>query len=100
MFYGLQQGCDPSEIRPVIVTTYQLSDDAIRFAKFLNVEIRQGLPFDTYPCIKCNMEKDGERIYHLPFDQQYDTTKIKSKDEFFAASIAEAEKAGFRHAFR
>jgi hypothetical protein len=100
IFYGLQQDRNPSEIRPVIATTYQLSDDAFQFAKFLRVEVRQRLSFEIYPCIKCNIGKEGERIYHLPFDQQYDTTKIKSNGEFYATTIAEAKRAGFRRAFR
>lgn len=100
MFYGLQIGINPSGILPVIVTTYELSEEAMRFAKYLNVEVRQNVAFEGYPCIKCNIGKDGERIYHLPFDQQYDNTKIKSKGEFYAERVIEAEKAGFRRAFR
>jgi hypothetical protein len=37
---------------------------------------------------------------HLPFDQQYDSTKIKNKGEFYAVTVAEAEAAGFRRAFK
>jgi hypothetical protein len=42
-----------------------------------------------------------EKIYHLPFDQQYDRTKIiKSKGEFYAKTVIEAELRGFRRAHR
>jgi len=55
-----------------------------------------------YPCIKCNISQiDGTRIYHLPFDQQYDKVKIEPhKGEFYCTSVKEAEDAGFRRAFR
>jgi hypothetical protein len=35
----------------------------------------------------------------LPFDQQYDVTKVNGKDEFMAMTVAEAESAGFRRAY-
>ena len=54
-----------------------------------------------YPCIKCNISADGTKIYHLPFDQQYDNVKIEThKGEFYCATVKEAEDAGFRRAFR
>ena len=58
-----------------------------------------------YPCIKCNIGHDSEgnrtKIYHLPFDQQYDNTKIEpNKGEFYAVTVKEAENAGFRRAFK
>ena len=55
-----------------------------------------------YPCIKCNISMvDGARIYHLPFDQQYDNTRIEiKKGEMYCQAVEEAEKAGFRRAFK
>ncbi len=52
--------------------------------------------------IKCNINQSTkEKIYHLPFDQQYDRTKITAEcGEFYATTVAEAEKKGFRRAFR
>lgn len=60
------------------------------------------MPMDyNYPCIKCNIGRSGEKIYHLPFDQQYDKVKIERiKGEFYAYSCADAESVGFRRAFR
>jgi hypothetical protein len=55
----------------------------------------------SYPIIKCNISNSKEKIYHLPMDQQYDRVIIDpSKGEFYANTIVEAEKAGFRRAFR
>jgi hypothetical protein len=36
----------------------------------------------------------------LPFDQQYDTAKIENVGEFYAWTVKDAEKAGFRRAFK
>lgn len=59
------------------------------------------MPLADYPRIKCNISRGGERIYHLPFDQQYDTTVITpSTGELWAQTVAEAETAGFRRAWR
>lgn len=42
-----------------------------------------------------------EKIYHLPFDQQYDKTKVEpARGEFYCRTVAEAEEAGYRRAFR
>ena len=56
----------------------------------------------NYPMIKCNINQaTKEKIYHLPFDQQYDRTKIvPTLGEFYAQSVAEAESKGFRRAWR
>ena len=90
------------EVIPVLMTTTELSDVAIRFAKYLNVKIeRTSFDATKYPQIKCNISKDGEKIYHLPFDQQYDKIKIeKEKGECFVFTIKEAEELGFRHAMK
>ncbi len=60
------------------------------------------MPLEEYPRIKCNVGRDsGERIYHLPFDQQYDNTVIEpERDEMWAMTVADAEEAGFRRAWR
>lgn len=89
------------KIVPVFVTSTKLSDTAMEFAKMLGVEVRQGVKLEPYPLIKCNVSKrTGERIYHLPFDQQYDKIKIEGNNEFFAHTIKEAEEKGFRRAFK
>lgn len=87
---------------PVLYTTYECSDTARRFAEHLGVCVFERIPFEPYPCIKCNISQlNGEKIYHLPFDQQYDATVIGDvRGEFYAMTVAEAEEAGFRRAFR
>lgn len=85
----------------VFVTTTTLSDLARDCANRLNIQLFEEAPMSDYPLIKCNISRSGEKIYHLPFDQQYDRVIIDPQaGEFFAATIAEAESAGFRRAFR
>jgi hypothetical protein len=87
-------------VKAKLVTSTGLSDMAKNFATLLRVDFQERLPLSQYPIIKCNINRTtGERIYHLPFDQQYDKAQIKHKGEFYAITVKEAEDAGFRHAF-
>ena len=91
------------KVNAVFYTTTKLSDLARRFAKELNIGLEEEFKMENhYPCIKCNISRvDGTKIYHLPFDQQYDKVKIeKQTGEFYCKSVKEAEEAGFRRAFR
>ncbi len=91
------------KVRAIFYTTTQLSDLARRFSKELGIELQEQFKFDkNYPSIKCNINKlTKEKIYHLPFDQKYDHTKITPKTgELYVATVKEAEDAGFRRAFR
>lgn len=82
-------------------TSTTLSERAKRFADELEITVEERVPLEDYPRIKCNIARDGERIYHLPFDQQYDRTVIEADQrECYASTVAEAERAGFRRAWR
>ena len=88
-------------IQPLFVTTANLSDTAKEVADYLNIMIVNNYIVEDYPLIKCNIGKDGEKIYHLPFDQQYDHVVVSpSQGEGYAYTIEEAERLGFRHAYR
>ena len=90
-------------VRAIFYSTTKLSDLARRFGEELGIEIVENHKFDQgYPSIKCNIsQRDKIKIYHLPFDQQYDTTKIEPHlEEFYCTTVEEAEKKGFRRAFR
>lgn len=76
----------------------KLSNMAICFAKELGIRISRQ-EFMEFPRIKCNINGNS-KIYHLPFDQQYDNTQIKNEGEFYAFTIAEAESKGFRRAMK
>jgi hypothetical protein len=89
------------EVAGTFTTTTELSERARAFASELGIAIEEGVPLGDYPRIKCNIAREGERIYHLPFDQQYDTTIIEpARGELYAWTVAEAEEAGFRRAWR
>lgn len=84
----------------VLVTSTKLSDVANRCAVSLGIQVYPNVPFQEYPRIKCNIGRDGSRIYHLPIDQQYDNVVISAAGEFYVTTVAEAEAAGFRRAYR
>lgn len=83
-------------------TTTKLSPKAREVADYLEIKVEESFPLNDYPRIKCNIaRRDENRIYHLPFDQQYDTTVIESeRGELYVATVAEAEAQGFRRAWR
>lgn len=88
----------------LLASTCPISDTAQKYAEYLNIKLDSSYSsnqvFD-YPMIKCNIGNSGEKIYHLPFDQQYDRVIISpEKGECFVTSIAEAEAKGFRRAYR
>lgn len=90
---------DSSKIYPVLVTTGVLSETAKEFANKLGVQVLP-VKMGEYPMIKCNIN-NGNKIYHLPFDQQYWRTIIEpEKGEFYAMTVKEATQAGFRRAFK
>ena len=91
------------EAKAVFVTTTKLSSVAEKIADALDIEVRY-VGMGEFPRIKCNIGKTNNgistKIYHLPFDQQYDRTQIIHKGEFFAMTVQEAEDAGFRRAHK
>jgi len=93
----------PNEkVTPVLYTTTKLSDRAREFARYLNTEINDHFPLEKYPSIKCNISRrNNEKIYHLPFDQQYDRTLIEEeRSECYVETVKEAEELGYRRAWR
>lgn len=88
-----------TKIVPLLVTTTDLSDTAKEFARRLGV-IWKTVPMGEYPMIKCNIN-NGNKIYHLPFDQQYYNTKITEyTGERYVWTVAEATALGFRRAMK
>jgi Restriction endonuclease len=89
------------QVTGTFTTTTALSERAHEFARQLDIRVEENVPLEEYPRIKCNVGRGGERIYHLPFDQQYDSTVISPEHgEVWATRTAEAEALGFRRAWR
>lgn len=85
------------------ITTTSLSPVARQAAEWLKIEVEENCALNkAFPMIKCNINQGTkEPIYHLPFDQQYDRTKIFAElGERYVATALEAEKLGFRRALR
>lgn len=91
-----------AQVRAYLYTSTSLSPTARKMAKALDVGVKENFQFSDYPAIKCNVSRrTGERIYHLPFDQQYDRTLIEhERNECYVSTVQEAADRGFRRAFR
>ena len=89
-------------VKPVFITSTQLSDTARHVSKALHIQLLEGFPLQKdYPKIKCNPSSQFGKIYHLPFDQQYDNFQVsQTEGAFYAETIKEAEDKGFRRAYR
>lgn len=102
--YCIENDIPKSKVKGILITNIQLSDMAKKMADYLKIQYKENVPMDNYPRIKCNIGVDEfgypTKIYHLPFDQQYDSTKIDKDGEIFALTVKEAETAGFRRAFK
>lgn len=102
--FCIEKNLPKENVTGVLITNIKLSDMAKKMANYLGIKYREDVEKGEYPCIKCNVNYDPygfkTKIYHLPFDQKYDVTKITKNDEFFAFTVAEAEKMGFRRAFK
>ena len=102
--YSITNNLPIEFVKCLLITNITLSPMAKQFANLLKVEYKENCEMGDFPRIKCNVNYDEyglkTKIYHLPMDQQYDRVQIKNKDEFFAFTVAEAEKAGFRRAFK
>lgn len=91
------------KVEGIFITTTSLSDTAKEVAKKLGIKVIENEDFmKDYPCIKCNINPTStEKIYHLPFDQQYDRVRIEiKKGECYVKTVKEAEELGFRRALR
>ena len=101
--YCIEHDVEGKNVIGVLVTNTSLSETAKKFAERLGIQYQENVEIGNYPRIKCNLGHDewgGTRIYHLPFDQQYDATVISKPGEFYAMTVEEAERAGFRRAFK
>ena len=89
------------DVYGLFVTTTTLSELAKSCADYLHITVVENFQLKPYPLIKCNVSKGGEKIYHLPFDQQYDRVIINPDDgDRYAETVQEAESNGFRHAWK
>lgn len=88
-------------VTPVLAATTSLSEVAAEVARALGIRVESVPLPPSYPMIKCNINPTTkEKIYHLPFDQQYDRTQVSRPGECYVATAKEAELRGFRRAWR
>jgi restriction endonuclease Mrr len=88
-----------NEVKAVFITTANYSDVAERAAKVLGVQILNEELKRNYPLIKCNVNKAGDKFYHLPFDPFYDKINLdSSQGKAYVHTVDEAVARGFRRA--
>lgn len=98
--FSIENNIDMKNVEGMFVTNIDFSDNSKKFAKMLGIELLSNMPFQEFPRVKCNIADDGEKIYHLPMDQQYDTVKLTKNGETKVFTVEEAEKLGFRRALK
>jgi hypothetical protein len=87
------------QIEAIFITSTILSDEAKESAKTLGIKVKEVVFLGKYPQIKCNINKQGEKIYHLPTDEFYNKVIIEThKGECFCWTCKEAAEKGFRRA--
>ena len=87
-----------NRIEPWLYSTTAVAPRIRDIALVMGVRIKDDVVADDWPMVKCNIADDGERIYHLPMDQQYDRVEIAKKGECYVHTVAEAENLRFRRA--
>lgn len=102
--YSFEHKINKKNIKGMFYSNIGFTDIASKLANSLGIILIPYQECGEFPRIKCNIGRDENgkpvKIYHLPVDQQYDRVKIELKGECFVETIAEAEKRGFRRAYR
>lgn len=82
-------------------TTTHLAEDARDAARRLGIEVHERHPLKPFPIIKCKLMGEGGGLYYLPSDLMYDNIRMElDRGDRYCMTVAEAEDAGFRRAFR
>lgn len=89
-----------NHIEPWLYSTTAVAQHIRDIALIMGVRIKDDVVVEDWPMVKCNISATGERIYHLPMDQQYDHVLIAKKGECYVRTVAEAERLDFRRAKR
>lgn len=103
--YMIENHLSPDQVKAVFYTNIDFSVTAKHFAEYLSIKLVPFFDLGDYPRIKCKINYDvaGNKthIYHLPMDQQYDSTQINlSKGDMYAFTVQEAVDHGFRRAYK
>lgn len=97
--YDVTVGQGKATTRAIFYTTAKFSDAAKSAAEDLGVELRFKKLDRNYPMIKCCISNEGDKVYYLPFDTNYDRVKVDlHREEYFVKTVKEAVKKGFKRA--
>jgi hypothetical protein len=106
-YYIEETGYPPHDLRilfqciqPYLYSTTAVDPRIRDIAIAIGIKVKDKFIMEDWPMIKCNIAANGERIYHLPMDQQYDRIKTSKSGECYSWNVLEAETKGFRRAKR
>lgn len=92
--YCIENNIPQDNVQAILITNIELSEMAKKMANYLQIKFVEKYELGEFPRIKCNngIDQNGiqTKIYHLPFDQQYDNIKMIHKDDFWAYTVEEA----------
>jgi hypothetical protein len=87
-------------VQPYIISSAPVAPRVRDIALTMGITIQDNWKMTNCRWLNAISPLTGERIYHLPMDQQYDRVKLSKPGECYVSTVAEAEAKGFRRAKR
>lgn len=87
-------------VQPYLYSSTKVDSRIRNIALDMGIKLKDDVAMKDWPMVKCNISVGGEKIFHLPMDQQYDRVKISKRGEYYVDTVAEAIDKGFRRAKR
>ncbi len=86
------------KISGITYSNTSLTEEAKAFSELWDLKFFENIPLEKFPLVKCNVvEKNGAKVFHLPFDPNYDSApKSGERNEGYAETVEEAVKKGYR----
>lgn len=78
------------------VTSSTLSDNAKNVADKFSIAVKDTIPFQNFPYVKCKVLDDGTKVHYTPLDNEYLTTTVSSENgDMFCDTANDAMQQGF-----
>ena len=78
------------------VTSGTLSDNAKNVADKFSIAVKDTIPFQNFPYVKCRVLNDGRKVHYTPLDNEYLTTTITpANGDMFCDNVNDAMQQGF-----
>ncbi len=78
------------------VTSGTLSNNAKNVADKFSIAVKDTIPFQNFPYVKCKVLPDGTKVHYTPLDDAYLTTTITpANGDMFCDNVNDAMQQGF-----